>query len=456
MNNQQKEAIKQHQLQMMNEIILTEKLFAALYQNGIFDENMIEMIKAEKTATDQVSKMLNMLPNRGPEAFDGFIMAIKNDHPWLANLLISSANQTQASSALGNTKHSMKTEAEVTSRQTSVDQSADLDIKTKVGMFVHKQFGQRRRIHKADIKAMEKWLADQIQQERKFIRPFDCESDISTLGKASNSVPLEVLQAEFQNKLNEMHKKCEPHLNQVQCEVKNNETDTLSACDTPSDVTLAIIETDLDLILDMLAKCKSQISEIYELLGDPEKKSLIINLVKEIKNKQEQYEKDLNQEKQRTIDLVNEIKNQQEQYEKDLNQEKQRTLNLVKEIKNQHEQDLNQEKQTIVNLSTDINSYTKHINKLELLKQQMKTQLDVKEKEIEKLREENSLLQKKCESLHQINKQHAEKIIKDQQEFKVNIQNANYQKAGLTVPRTKKASRPGATKQTSRVVSKRR
>ncbi|KAL3889846.1 hypothetical protein ACJMK2_002173 [Sinanodonta woodiana] len=412
MNLQQKEAIKQHQLQMMNEIIPTEKLFAALYQNGIFDENMIEMIKAEKTDTDQVSKMLNMLPKRGPEAFDRFIMAIKNDYPWMSQMLICSANQTQANPASGNTKPSMKTEAEVTSkRQMSAEQPTDLDFKTKVGMFVHKQFGQSRRIHQDDIKAMEKFLADQIKLEQKCIGPHycDCASDISTMDKASSLEPLEVLQAEFQNQLKEMHKKCEPHLNQAKNEVNNNVPDKISLCDIPTDVTLAVIETDLDFVLEKLAKLECQISEIHELLGDPEKKCL-------------------------TTNLVNKIKKQCQQYEKELNQEKEKNENFL----------------------TDMYNYSKHINKLELLKQQMKTKLDAKENEVEKLRQENVNLQKKYESLHQINMQHAEKTNRDIQEIKLNGQNTNYQKAGLTVPRTKKTSRTGATRQISRVISKRR
>jgi hypothetical protein len=45
--------------------------------------------------------------------------------------------------------------------------NADPDIKTKVGTFIHKQFGQSKRISQQDKKIMEKWLSEQLQAERK-------------------------------------------------------------------------------------------------------------------------------------------------------------------------------------------------------------------------------------------------------------------------------------------------
>ena len=37
-----------------------------------------------------VYKMLEMLPKRGPDAFDSFVDIIQNDYPWLAATLQSS------------------------------------------------------------------------------------------------------------------------------------------------------------------------------------------------------------------------------------------------------------------------------------------------------------------------------------------------------------------------------
>ncbi|KAK3586919.1 hypothetical protein CHS0354_008515 [Potamilus streckersoni] len=413
MNYQQKEAIKQHQVQMMDEIMPTEKLFAALNQNGVFDKDMIEKIKAEKTETDQVSKMLNMLPKRGPCAFDGFIRAIQDDYPWLTAQLNSTINQIQTNMAKVDAKACMKTEAEASSKQTSAEQSADPDVKSKVGIFVRKQFGQSKRLNHEDIKAMEKFLADKIQQERKHVQPLssDCEPGINTVDKATSPEPSEVLQAEVQNKLNELHKKCEPHVNQVQNEINNNVADKISPCDATNYVTLAVIETDLDIILDRLVELESHITEIHEVLGDPEKKSFPLYLVREIKQQNKQYEKEINQERQKNENMLTELYNN-----------------------------------------------SKNIKKLENLQQQMKNLADLKNDEISRLRQEKLQLQQKFESLYQANMQHAEKektlenlrkLVEKLQESKVKGENANYrQKVDSKMPQTKKT---GSTKQSSTV-----
>lgn len=49
----------------------------------------------------------------------------------------------------------------------SLDIQADQDIKSKVGTFIHKQFGLSKRISQQDKKVMEKWLSEQLQTERK-------------------------------------------------------------------------------------------------------------------------------------------------------------------------------------------------------------------------------------------------------------------------------------------------
>jgi hypothetical protein len=46
-----------------------------------------------------VYKLLEMLPKRGPDAFDSFVDIIQNDYPWLAATLQSSLKSEMAKSA---------------------------------------------------------------------------------------------------------------------------------------------------------------------------------------------------------------------------------------------------------------------------------------------------------------------------------------------------------------------
>ena len=50
--------------------------------------------QAERTETEQIYKMLELLPKRGPHAFERFVGVLERDYPWLATLLVSGAKST--------------------------------------------------------------------------------------------------------------------------------------------------------------------------------------------------------------------------------------------------------------------------------------------------------------------------------------------------------------------------
>ena len=58
------------------------------YLGDVFNQTDEDEIKAEKTRTDQVDKMLEILTRRGPNAFDEFVGALLSTQPHLASALI--------------------------------------------------------------------------------------------------------------------------------------------------------------------------------------------------------------------------------------------------------------------------------------------------------------------------------------------------------------------------------
>jgi hypothetical protein len=49
MNEMQRSVLQRHFRQLSNDLILTDDLLGAMYQRKIFERNMIEMIKVNKT-----------------------------------------------------------------------------------------------------------------------------------------------------------------------------------------------------------------------------------------------------------------------------------------------------------------------------------------------------------------------------------------------------------------------
>ena len=55
--------------------------------------------QAEKAEGEKVGRMLDMLPKRGPAAFDKFVDIIKHDYPWLAAMLNNSLKEEKMTRA---------------------------------------------------------------------------------------------------------------------------------------------------------------------------------------------------------------------------------------------------------------------------------------------------------------------------------------------------------------------
>ncbi|XP_050389534.1 death domain-containing protein CRADD-like [Patella vulgata] len=146
MNAIQKSVLKRQTPKIAEGIIMNEDILSALLANEIFQSSMIDIIRAESTPTNRAYKMLELLPKRGPEAFSGFIDIIQKDYPWLATSLQSEVDHVSGSSK--------KTENILN------------DIRKKVRTFVHKQFGQSKKLAEKDKKLITNWMTDQITNER--------------------------------------------------------------------------------------------------------------------------------------------------------------------------------------------------------------------------------------------------------------------------------------------------
>ncbi|XP_052763434.1 uncharacterized protein LOC128205661 [Mya arenaria] len=401
MNEAQRSVLQRHLKTLGDNIMLTEELLAAMYQRKLFEWNMIETIKAEKTHTDQLYKMLNMLPRRGPEAFDNFIDILKPDYPWLASALESTYKEMDLSLPRQGSMVCVCTCGSLSAREsgpltsrgdTQVDGPyplpkplpdipADTDVKAKVGMFIHKQFGHSKRVSQQDKKSMERWLAEQIQQERRTRSSKPCsvseEPDMSE--KEAITGPVSVadhIHDDLKKIFNKVKDENLSDLLNSEYAHKNAISDSGAGAESGSDEIDANInqnivdigkfaeklEDEIDMLINRMNEMEGLLTQCHYILGDPDRKRRITDLVKDVQYTAKQSEKELRKEKSKSEKMLNEL------YD-----------------------------------------YSKQINKLEMKRELMRQENEKLTEEREKLKRENAVIRDKCDKLEVASLQHLEK-----------------------------------------------
>ncbi|KAH3859774.1 uncharacterized protein LOC127871987 [Dreissena polymorpha] len=168
MNELQRSVLQKHTMDLVRDMIVTEHLTGLMFSKGIFEAEMIEMIKAGSTHSEKAHKLLELLPKRGPDAFELFLDILHDLYPWLEKLLQDSlTSESERILACQLVKEDSKTDLLQTPRTISATAKTDEDIKIRVSAFVQKQFGQIRRISNSDKKAIEVHMSRWLHQERK-------------------------------------------------------------------------------------------------------------------------------------------------------------------------------------------------------------------------------------------------------------------------------------------------
>ncbi|XP_041360471.1 uncharacterized protein LOC121376764 [Gigantopelta aegis] len=351
MNEAQRVTLQRHYKQLSSDIILTEDLIGNLCDLKVFELNMIEIIKAQRTRAEQVQKMLEWLPKRGPHAFDGFVDAIENDYPWLASIL-------QASYESERTHHTSHHKAPVrqdTVRSLVIDTSciAEPDTKKKVSYFVHRQFGTSKRISQNDKKALEKWLNEQLNEERKRLLSLTDRPEIESVD-SSDSESEDSTTQNIQQELYNLHIKLEDYL------LKDRKYKNMQYL--PEDMTFETVSKEVDVVLKIIDSLEKQIQNSLQNFSTTEQHKPLSDLVES---------------------LVARYVEQEDIHNKD-----------SKHIKELHKK---------------LDEYLDHIDTVENQRKTYREKADILSKEVSQLRNENYNLQEKCSMLEKAQLQHLEK-----------------------------------------------
>ncbi|XP_049740018.1 death domain-containing protein CRADD isoform X2 [Elephas maximus indicus] len=86
MDARDKQVLRSLRLELGAEVLVEGLVLQYLYQEGILTENHVQEIKAQVTGLRRTMLLLDILPSRGPKAFDTFLDSLQ-EFPWVREKL---------------------------------------------------------------------------------------------------------------------------------------------------------------------------------------------------------------------------------------------------------------------------------------------------------------------------------------------------------------------------------
>ncbi|KAL6090437.1 hypothetical protein STEG23_001220, partial [Scotinomys teguina] len=83
MDARDKQVLRSLRLELGAEVLVEGLVLQYLYQEGVLTENHVQEIKAQTTGLRKTMLLLDILPSRGPKAFDTFLDSLQ-EFPWLS------------------------------------------------------------------------------------------------------------------------------------------------------------------------------------------------------------------------------------------------------------------------------------------------------------------------------------------------------------------------------------
>uniref|UniRef100_A0A8C9J412 CASP2 and RIPK1 domain containing adaptor with death domain n=1 Tax=Panthera tigris altaica TaxID=74533 RepID=A0A8C9J412_PANTA len=86
MEARDKQVLRSLRLELGAEVLVEGLVLQYLYQEGVLTENHVQEIKAQATGLRKTMLLLDILPSRGPKAFDAFLESLQ-EFPWVREKL---------------------------------------------------------------------------------------------------------------------------------------------------------------------------------------------------------------------------------------------------------------------------------------------------------------------------------------------------------------------------------
>lgn len=86
MEARDKQVLRSMRLELGAEVLVDGLVLQYLYQEGVLTENHLQEIRAQNTGLRKTMMLLDILPSRGPKAFDAFLDSLQ-EFPWVREKL---------------------------------------------------------------------------------------------------------------------------------------------------------------------------------------------------------------------------------------------------------------------------------------------------------------------------------------------------------------------------------
>uniref|UniRef100_UPI003AAFC5FA death domain-containing protein CRADD isoform X1 n=1 Tax=Centroberyx gerrardi TaxID=166262 RepID=UPI003AAFC5FA len=82
-----KEILRKHRLELSSQILVSDTVVPFMYQENILTESQVEEIESQITNKKKTLRLLDILPSRGPLAFDTFLRSLE-EFSWLRDKIL--------------------------------------------------------------------------------------------------------------------------------------------------------------------------------------------------------------------------------------------------------------------------------------------------------------------------------------------------------------------------------
>lgn len=87
MDARDKQLLRSLRLELCTEVLVDGVVIQYLYQEGILTDSHVQEIKSQTTTQRKTMMLLDILPTRGPKAFDAFLDSLQ-EFPWVKDKLM--------------------------------------------------------------------------------------------------------------------------------------------------------------------------------------------------------------------------------------------------------------------------------------------------------------------------------------------------------------------------------